>query len=212
MKIALVGYGKMGKAVETLAQVEGHHCFMGLSQEAEVCIDFSTGGAVKETALLIETPWILGTTGWNREEILSIARDREIPLLYGPNFSIGVALFRHMARMGKALFNDFEIEGTEIHHAEKKDAPSGTALRMMEEIKGLKFTSRRAGTEVGTHQILFKGDGESVAITHKAHDRLVFARGALRAAHWLIGKKGVYTFDDFIEDFSLCHLPEPQQL
>ena len=100
------------------------------------------------------------------------------------------------------------MEGVEIHHTEKKDTPSGTALRLMEEIEGLKFTSIRKGEEVGTHQIMFCGQEESVELTHHAHDRKVFARGAILAAEWLEGKKGIYTFDDYIEERVSCHLQE----
>ncbi|WP_316358040.1 4-hydroxy-tetrahydrodipicolinate reductase [Candidatus Neptunichlamydia sp. REUL1] len=211
MKIALVGYGKMGKAVRELSLLAGHSCSSEIVSDADVCIDFSVGGAVKKTALSIEIPWVLGTTGWSKDEILPIVKKRKIPFLYAPNFSIGMALFRKMAKLGESLFKGYEIEGVETHHVEKKDAPSGTALRLMEEIEGLKFTSIRRGEEVGTHQIMFHSQGESVELTHRAHDRKVFARGAILSAEWLVGKKGVYTFDDYIEERASCHLQELQQ-
>jgi len=211
MKIALIGYGKMGKAVEELSRAAGHTCSNTLVSDADVCIDFSVGGAVKKTALSIGIPWVLGTTGWNKDEILPIVEERGIPLLYAPNFSIGMALFRKMAKLGRSLFEGYEMEGLEIHHTEKKDAPSGTALKLMEEIEGLNFTSIRKRKEVGTHQIMFRDQEESVELIHRAHDRKVFARGAILAAEWLEGKKGIYTFDDYIEERVTCHLQELQQ-
>ncbi|QVL54989.1 MAG: dihydrodipicolinate reductase [Simkaniaceae bacterium] len=211
MKIALIGYGKMGKAVNDLSRAMGHTCSNEFVSDADVCIDFSAGRAVKKTALSIEIPWVLGTTGWSKSETLPIVEEREIPLLYASNFSIGMAFFRKMAKLGENLFKGYAIEGVEIHHTEKKDAPSGTALKLMEEIEGLKFKSIRNGNEVGTHQIIFRSIEESVELTHRAHDRKVFARGAILAAEWLMGKKGIYTFDDYIEERVACHLQELQQ-
>jgi len=211
MKIALIGYGKMGKAVKELSRVMGHTCSSELVSDADVCIDFSVGGAVKKTALSINIPWVLGTTGWRKDEILPIIEERKISLLYASNFSIGMALFRKMAKLGERLFEEYEIEGVEIHHSKKKDAPSGTALKLMEEIEGLKFTSIRKGEEVGTHQIMFRSPEESVELTHRAYDRKVFARGAILGAEWLVGKKGIYTFDNYIEERVSCHLQELQQ-
>ncbi|MCB1109616.1 MAG: dihydrodipicolinate reductase, partial [Chlamydiia bacterium] len=173
---------------------------LGLSSDADVCIDFSIGGAVEETALSIEIPWVLGTTGWEKEAVLPLVEKREIPLLYAPNFSLGMALFRKLACVGRSLYADYDMEGEEIHHQSKKDAPSGSALRLMEEIEGLTFKSKREGTEVGTHRILFKAAEEEVELTHRALDRRVFARGAVLAAEWLMGRKGIFTFDEMIEE------------
>ncbi|MCB1106761.1 MAG: hypothetical protein KDK76_01535 [Chlamydiia bacterium] len=212
MKIALIGYGKMGKAVKELSQKSGHTCVVGLDPSADVSIDFSSGEGVKKTALSIQTPWVLGTTGWSREEVLSIAQERNLHLLYAPNFSFGVALFRRMAKIGKTLLKGFELEGCEIHHEEKKDAPSGTALKLMEEISGLTFTSVRQGKELGTHQLLFKGSDEEIELTHRAKDRTLFAQGALLGAKWLLGKeRGIYTFDDLIEEEFPCPLEKSLQ-
>lgn len=209
MKIALIGKGKMGKATLEIAQERGHEIVE--VPAADVAIDFSVGEAVKKTALSIQIPWVLGTTGWDKKEILSIVEERGVPLLYAPNFSIGMALFRKLAKEAHVLFQGFEMEGEEVHHTEKRDIPSGTALRLMEDIDGLSFVSLREGKEVGTHTIRFKAPEEEVEISHRALDRKVFARGAVRAAEWLIGRKGIYTFEHCIEEIVECSLAASQQ-
>ena len=204
MKIGLIGYGKMGKAVESLSLKKGFSCALNAMSDVDVCIDFSTARAVKQTALSIHVPWVLGTTGWDKDEILPIVRERQIPFLYAPNFSTGVALFRKLVKHATQAFEGFEMQGIETHHTQKIDAPSGTALKLMSENEGLLFTSIRKENEVGTHQIFFRSEEEELELTHRAFDRKVFARGALNCASWLIGKSGVYTFDDYISERYAC--------
>jgi len=215
MKIGLIGYGKMGKAVERLSLQLGHEVLIGLDSIVDVAIDFTEPEAVKKTALalrLTKTPWVIGTTGWKKEEVLTIAREGEIPLLYGPNFSMGMAIFSRLAKIGGALMGDsYTKKGIDIHHAEKKDTPSGTALKLMEDIPGLSFESIRKGDHIGTHQVIFDSFEDSIEITHRAKNRDAFAKGAILAAEWLVGKEGIYTFDDFIEERFICHFQEPLQ-
>lgn len=204
MKIALIGYGKMGRAVHEIARERGHECSLIYHPDADVCIDFTEPGAVRGTLELLtpaKTPWVLGTTGWSQEEVLPLVREREIPLLYGPNFSFGIALFRRLVRTSAALMGErYRVSGTEIHHTEKKDAPSGTALKLMEDISGLSFDSIRENGEVGTHQITFDSEEDQIELTHQAKSRMGYAKGAVLAAEWLAEKEGVFTFDDYIEE------------
>ncbi|MCP5504384.1 MAG: dihydrodipicolinate reductase [Chlamydiales bacterium] len=216
MKIGILGYGKMGKAVERLAQDLGHETSVGLDSTVDVIIDFTEPNAVKETARALsktQTPWVLGTTGWKKEEVLKIVQENEIPLLCGPNFSLGMAFFSRLAKMAGALTGDFyDKTGIDIHHAEKKDAPSGTALKLMEEVPGLTFESIRSGHHVGIHQVIFDSQEDTIEITHRAKSRDGFAKGAILGAEWLIEKKGIYTFDDFFEERFSWHFQEPLQL
>lgn len=209
MKIALIGYGKMGRVVEQLALKAGHSCFPHFTEEAEVYIDFSTAEATLQTAHLLAKhprPWVLGTTGWSKERLLPLVSSASIPLLYGSNFSVGMALFRRLARLGAALFEKgYERRGVEVHHAGKRDAPSGSANTLMEEIPGLHFESRREGEEVGRHQLLFTSEEEEIVLEHRAKSRSLFAEGALLAAKWLVGRRGIYTFDHLIEEYFPCH-------
>ncbi len=204
MKIALLGYGKMGRAVHEIARERGHDCSLIYDPKADVCIDFTEPEAVRGTIELLapaKTPWVLGTTGWDKEEILPLAQKGEIPLLYGPNFSFGIALFRRLVRTSAALMGErYRVSGTEIHHTEKKDAPSGTALKLMEEISGLSFDSVREEGEVGTHQITFDSEEDQIELIHQAKSRAGYAKGAVLSAEWLVGREGIFTFDDYIEE------------
>lgn len=212
MRIGLIGNGKMGKAVERLALEIGHEVFIGFDSTVDVAIDFTEPDAVKETALALcfkGIPWVIGTTGWDQEEIFKIAKEGEVPLLHGPNFSIGMALFSRLAKIGGSLMDEsYAKTGIDIHHAEKKDAPSGTALKLMEEIPGLSFESIRSGHHVGVHQIIFDSLEDTIELTHRAKNRDGFAKGAILAAEWLTGKEGIYTFDNFIEERFSCHFQE----
>lgn len=204
MKIGLIGYGKMGKAVQAVAKERGDIVSVGISPDVDVLIDFTEPAAVVKTAEALEgkeIPWIVGTTGWPMEEVLPIVKRRHIPLLYGPNFSIGMALFSRLVKKGSEMISeDFTLKGIEIHHKEKKDTPSGTARRLMEEIEGLSFESIREGEHFGTHEVIFESDEDQMTLIHRAKNRKGFAKGALLAAEWMIGRKGIYTFDDYLED------------
>lgn len=204
MKIGLIGYGKMGKAVEVVAIERGHTVSIGISSDADVFIDFSEPTAVAQTAEALSgkgTPWVVGTTGWNQAEVLSIAQEGNIPILYGPNFSIGMALFSHLAKRGAEMISeDFSKRGVEKHHKEKKDTPSGTACKLMQEIKGLTFDSIREGEYFGIHEMIFESEEDQIELIHRAKSRKGFAKGAVLAAEWIIGKEGIFTFDDYLEE------------
>ena len=200
MKIALLGYGKMGKAVEKVALEKGHSCLIGLSDEADICIDFSSKNAVEQTARSILIPWVLGTTGWDHAQVLPIVKKRGVPLLYSSNFSIGMALFKSLLRLAKKLFSKHQLRGEELHHLHKKDAPSGTALELMEEFEGLSFSSKREGTHVGTHRLLFCSEDEEITLEHRALNREIFAKGALLGAEWLLKKKGIFKLEQVVGD------------
>ena len=197
---------------------------------ADVIIDFSFHAAsavLAPVAASFGTPIVIGTTGITRTEMKEIdAAAKKIPVLTAPNMSVGAnVMFDIAARMAKALGVDFDIEIIEAHHRFKKDAPSGTALeaaRRMAEARGqdekafvygrqgetgaraageIAIHAVRAGDIVGDHTILFSCLGERIELKHQAHTRDAFARGALRAARWLVGKKpGKYAMKDVLED------------
>ncbi|MCP5506544.1 MAG: dihydrodipicolinate reductase [Chlamydiales bacterium] len=204
MKIGLIGYGKMGKAVEVVALEKGHTVSIGISFEVDVLIDFTEPSAVLETAEALRgkgIPWVVGTTGWSAREVLPIAEEGNIPLLYGPNFSIGVAIYSRLARLGaKMMAEEFSMRGVETHHSEKKDTPSGTARKLMNEIDGLIFDSVREGDHFGIHELIFESKEDQIELVHRAKNRKGFAKGAVVAAEWMIGKEGIYTFDAILEE------------
>lgn len=204
MKIGLIGYGKMGKAVQVVAKERGDVISVGISSDVDALIDFTEPAAVVKTAEALEgkgIPWIVGTTGWSIEEVLPIVKRGDIPFLYGPNFSIGMALFSRLVKKGADMISqDFTLKGIETHHKEKKDTPSGTARKLMEEIEGLSFESIREGDYFGIHEVIFESDEDQIEVIHRAKNRKGFAKGALLAAQWMIGRKGIYTFDDYLED------------
>lgn len=200
MKIGLIGYGKMGKAVEKVALERGHRISIGITSEADVFIDFTEPAAVVKTAQALQgkkIPWVVGTTGWNSREVLPLVKQGKIPFLYSPNFSIGMAIFSRLAKM---VGGDFSVRGVETHHREKKDAPSGTARKLMQEIKGLTFDSIREGDCFGIHEIVFENDVDQIQLIHQAKNRGGFAKGAILSAEWMIGKEGIFTFDDYLEE------------
>lgn len=222
MKIALIGYGKMGQAIEKVALSRGHSIVTCLtSQEwdlealksAEMCFEFtrpeSALGNIQRLAELGKNV-IIGTTGWNEkvEWVQSIVDKHQIGALYSPNFSIGIQLLlqiiAHASRLINA-FDDYAVAGIDYHHSQKKDSPSGTALEIakiietnMKRIHQVPFSSVRCGSIPGTHTILFDSPCDTLSITHEARNREGFAKGAVLAAEWLNGKKGLYTFTDCI--------------
>lgn len=228
MKIALIGHGAMGRLIETLAKEAGDEIaaviderHVGSSAEdvarelsgADVAIDFTVAGAVRrnvEACMLAGIPLVEGTTGWNdeKEEILGLVRAREGTFVYGANFSIGVNLFYRVVDNAAELFAKFaEYEAfiEEQHHSRKKDAPSGTALKLREVVsrhidKEFSVSSTRAGNIPGTHTVGFDGPADQVTLTHMARSREGFAAGALLAARWIVGKKGVYEFTDVMDE------------
>jgi 4-hydroxy-tetrahydrodipicolinate reductase len=223
MQIAIVGDGKMGRAVAALAEERGHGVrVIGRQENAggaaltrerlagvDVAVEFTRPDAVLgNLERLIETgvPTVTGTTGWTDElpRIERLVRSRGGALLYSANFSIGVHLFLRAARELAALFAKhpgFHAFILEEHHAAKRDAPSGTASllqaksREADSARDFPITSVRAGFIPGTHELTYDGPHESVSLSHVARSRAGFAAGALAAAEWLPGRPGLHTFE-----------------
>lgn len=193
MKIALHGHGKMGKAIERL-----HDGPVVPLEECDVCIDFSHADAVLDCvkqACAVGCDLVIGTTNWEKDltQVQAMIEKAGIGLLHASNFSIGMALFVKLAEQAKALLGDYEVSGVEVHHSAKKDAPSGTA-----KLLDVPFASVRVGKVPGTHTLIFDSEVDTIELTHRARSRDGFARGALRAAHWIRGKKGLFTLDDML--------------
>jgi 4-hydroxy-tetrahydrodipicolinate reductase len=229
--VAIIGYGKMGRLVEQLAPSFGFEVYAringaenpagaGLSREslagAEVAIDFSTPQAAPENILRLASLGVnvvSGTTGWYdalptvEESVLAAGT----ALVWGPNFSIGVNIFLETVGHAASLLSrypDYQAWGWEIHHAAKKDAPSGTLKKLAEVVRAsgyrreVNLASNRAGTIPGTHEIGFDSGSDTITLRHTAHNRDGFARGALQAARWIDGKKGVYEFRQILGELS----------
>ena len=230
MKIALLGYGKMGKVIENIALERGHQIvlrkgssdtFEGL-QQADVAIDFSVPtSAVSHISECLnhDIPVISGTTGWleNYSEMVSLCQEKNGSFIYGSNFSLGVNIFfelnDYLAKMMKNL-SDYNVSMEEIHHTQKLDAPSGTAISLAEGIiKNTDYTNwtlenpsanqihidaKRIENIPGTHSVFYDSKVDQIEIKHTAHSREGFALGSVIAAEWLIGKKGVFTMKDVL--------------
>lgn len=234
MKIALLGYGKMGKMVETCALAQGYTITAKLSHPSahdfpllasvDVCIDFSHPTRVLDHLALcaqLKKNIVIGTTGWDSslQEAQEIVQQAKIGCLYSPNFSLGVYLFTQMMNYAAQLINPFleyDVAGIEYHHRKKADIPSGTAralakqlVQQMPRLDPFAFSSVRCGYEPGTHTIHFDGPFDKISLTHEARNREGFAHGALKAAQWIIGKTGFFTFEDWLNNMSrqadLCH-------
>lgn len=226
MKIALVGYGKMGRLVEELAPAAGMEVVArfhsrqpfaaespaGSAAGADVAIDFSVPGAVVEhvrRAAALGLPMVVGTTGWYErlDEVRDLVARHNIGLVFGANFSIGAHLFfriiRHAADV-MAQHPGYDPWISEMHHRMKKDAPSGTALKLralLEEAYGRRefsMASVRAGHVPGIHTVGFDSEFDSLLLTHETRNRKGLALGALRAAEWIRGKKGCYEFSEVL--------------
>jgi len=229
--VAIVGYGKMGRLVDQLAPGFGFEVRArinstknprggGLSREllagADVAIDFSTPQAAPENILRLASLGVnvvSGTTGWYdslpavRESVLSAGT----ALVWGPNFSIGVNVFLQTVGHAASLLSrypDFEAWGWEIHHSAKKDSPSGTLKKLAEVVRAsgyareVNLASNRAGTIPGTHEIGFDSGSDMIPLRHTARNRHGFARGALQAARWINGKRGVFEFRQIFGELS----------
>ena len=209
MKLALHGYGKMGKAVERVAREAGHEIVE--PSAAEVLIDFSHADALDEAigiAVGNGLDLVIGTTGWN--ERLDDVRQRveSIGCVYASNFSPGANVTFALARRAGELFARFPQYAAgmeERHHAQKKDAPSGTALRIAAEVKGGSggkldppIVSSRVGAEFGLHTLFFDSPDDLVEISHRARGREGFARGAVFAAERIRGRTGLITFAELL--------------
>ena len=238
MNILLLGYGKMGKAIEQIAferehQIVGRidmHNYADLtalkSDEVDVVIEFSSPESAAEnikTCLERGWPVVCGTTGWlsHRTEIEALCRTKKGAFFYASNYSIGVNLF---FRLNKVLaqfmrnYPSYHVSMTEVHHTEKKDAPSGTAITLAEGVlehlptkrrwtnketapdadDAIAIESLREGTVPGTHTVRYDSDVDRIEITHIAHSRQGFALGAVVAAEWLVGREGVFGMDDLL--------------
>lgn len=228
MKIALIGHGAMGKLVGAIAEDKGHRISV-IVDEAQagrlpaeelterlrgvsVAIDFSTAGAVRrnvEACLIAGVPIVEGTTGWGAEKdnIERLVNDYQGAMVFGANFSIGVNLFYRVADFASELFAAFpEYEAfiEEQHHSRKKDAPSGTALKLREIVqrhieKDFSVSATRAGNIPGTHRVGFDGKADQIVLEHTARSREGFAMGAIIAAEWIVGKKGFYEFGEVMD-------------
>ena len=231
MRIALVGYGKMGHIIDELATKKGHEIVARLNEtptvenlnNPDVVIEFSNPEvAFNNIKLCLENkiPVICGTTGWldQKPEIEQIALQNNTAFLYGSNFSLGVNLFfalnEKLANLMKE-FREYNVQLEEIHHTQKKDAPSGTAISIAEEIikndnrfdswkldetqnKELGIFAIRENEVPGTHSVYYKSDVDEIEIKHTAFNRNGFAVGAIVAAEWIIGKTGNFSMKDVL--------------
>ena len=234
MKIAIVGYGKMGKTIERLALGQGHEITARMTSEhqgqwdllegSDVAIEFTNPQSAPENILACHDrniPIVTGSTGWH-EKLNEISKETEArngALLYASNFSIGVNIFMEINRQ-LAVFmnsqNQYDVELSETHHTQKLDTPSGTAITLAEDTLQkidrkrnwinqqsekpgeLSVISHRKPDVPGTHEINYQSDIDEIELIHRAKSRDGFAQGAIEAAQWLIGKKGVFTMQDVL--------------
>lgn len=217
MKIAILGYGKMGQAIEKIALERGHEVVLKTNSQnpaetadfsaVEVAIDFSTPDTAFSnisSALTKGVPVISGTTAWleKQTEAEQLAINNNTAFLYASNFSIGVNLFFELNKKLAQLMNkheQYQAKMKEIHHIHKLDAPSGTAISLAEDMQGdVNIESERTGEVPGTHIITYQSDIDSIEIKHEAHNRQGFALGAVLAAEWIKDKKGVFSMSDML--------------
>ncbi|MGN6508562.1 MAG: 4-hydroxy-tetrahydrodipicolinate reductase [Chitinophaga sp.] len=236
MKIALIGYGKMGKAIEAIAQSRGHEVVLRIDinspellekdqlSKADVAIEFTTPETAFHNILKCfdaNVPVVCGTTGWLEKlpEVKAQCLEKHQAFLYASNFSIGVNIFFELNRRLAELMApqpQYNVHMEEIHHTQKKDAPSGTAITLAEQIVDalpgkkswvnghtdkadeLYIESRRIDPAPGTHIVNYHSAIDDITIIHTAHSREGFAAGAVTAAEWLKGKKGVFTMKDVL--------------
>jgi 4-hydroxy-tetrahydrodipicolinate reductase len=227
MKVAIVGYGKMGRMIERFAQERGHEIALKLDEfnnanfegitpanfaGVDVAIDFSVPGAAVgniERIAALGVNLVIGTTGWleQMDHVKSVVNNAGIGLIWSPNYSVGVnAFFRIVAEAAKLLSEapEYEAWAWEIHHSAKKDAPSGTLLKLVSEMRKAGYDRRvdtgsnRAGTIAGTHEIGFDSAADTITLRHTARNREGFALGAVKAAEWIAGKTGFHEFGDIL--------------
>src|SRR5712691_798317 len=220
MKLALHGYGKMGKTIEAMAKERGHDvvCILDIDRDeplsgAEVLIDFSHASALDRVLGLAcdnGLGLVIGTTGWNEQlgEVRARVEKAGIGCVYASNFSPGANVVFALARRAGELvarFPQYAAGIEERHHAQKKDAPSGTALKIASEVKqgsGGKLdppiVSSRVGSEFGFHNLFFDSADDLIEISHRARGREGFARGAILAAEKIKGRKGLIRFDELV--------------
>ena len=230
MNIGLFGYGKMGKMIEQLAQDRGHSIVAKIDDpskdidytQMDVAIDFSTPEAAFENitnCFKNNVPVISGTTGWldKFSEAVNICEEHKSAFIYASNFSLGVNIFfelnNHLAKMMSGL-DQYKVSMEEIHHTQKLDAPSGTAITLAEGIientpyeswsldksknNTIPINSIREGVVPGTHSISYKSSVDTIEIKHEAHNREGFALGAVIASEWIHGKNGIFSMKDVL--------------
>jgi 4-hydroxy-tetrahydrodipicolinate reductase len=221
LRLAIIGPGKMGAAVSELAlsgdvdivATLGHEIPITADslQHADVAIEFTEPGAAPSNiraCVRAGCPVVVGTTGWYAElpELAKLVTQSGGALLWAANFSLGVHALSHLVRRAGELFAGlpgFDAALMETHHAAKKDAPSGTARMLQSDFavgagRDVPITSVRVGSVPGTHTLILDGAFEQLSITHEVRDRRVFAEGALAAARWLVGRRGVFTLNDVL--------------
>ena len=233
MRIALLGYGKMGKTIEEIAKNRGHEIVLKLEEDItnyelekmniDVAIDFSIPEAAFKnitTCFKKNIPVVCGTTGWldDYEKATEICKKENSGFIYASNFSVGVNLFFELNKKLAQMMNgmdDYAVEIEEIHHTQKQDAPSGTAISLAQQIitendkkehwqldhaedDEIPIKAKRISDVNGTHTVSYKSHVDSIEIMHTAHSREGFAIGAVMAAEWLEDKKGVFTMKDVL--------------
>ena len=226
LRLAVIGDGKMGQAIASLASEHGMEVVALLGERqvlpqgitkalldgADVAVEFTTpqfAAANVRGCIAAGCPVVCGTTGWDnaRAEVEDEVRAKNGALLWAPNFSIGVHLFtrivEHATRLVAEANAGFDAHLIETHHNQKLDAPSGTARALADRAekaggKPMPITSVRVGSVPGTHSVILDGPFEQIRLEHIARDRRVFATGALTAARWIVGRHGVFTFDHML--------------
>ena len=236
MNIALIGYGKMGKAIEEIALQRGHHIVLKIDidnvsafnqenlSKADAAIEFSSphsafGNVMK--CLQFKTPVVCGSTGWldKIEEAKKYCLENHGAFLYSSNYSIGVNIFFELNKLLAQMMSphsEYDVSMTEIHHTQKRDAPSGTAITLAEQIlekitrkknwanhlsdnpEELEIISERIDPAPGTHQIKYSSAIDDIEIIHTAHSRMGFATGAVLAAEFIKSKKGIFSMKDVL--------------
>ena len=236
--LAIVGYGKMGRLIEQLAPEAGFSVGLKLDIDdnknqqgitprnfhgVDVAIEFSTpqvAVANVERLCAIGVPTVVGTTGWYREleRVRAFVNNSPAGVVWSANYSVGVNVFRRVvAEAARLLANEpqYGAWAWELHHSAKKDSPSGTLLQLVEEMKRAGYarpidaTANRAGANPGTHEIGFDSAADTITLRHTARGREGFARGALKAAQWVIGKRGLHEFGEvlFADDAKAMRRP-----
>lgn len=226
--LAIIGHGKMGQLVEQLAPEYGFAVRAKFTSAnirelsstalkgAQLAVEFTTPSAAPtnlQTLASLGVSTVCGTTGWlaHLPEVRAAVGAANTGLVYGANFSVGVNLFLQAVATAAASFAkhpEYEAWGWEIHHSAKKDAPSGTLNALAQEVRNSGYTrtltlsSNRAGANPGTHEIGFDSAADTITLRHTARSREGFARGALRAAQWLVGKRGVHEFRNILGDLN----------
>ncbi len=247
LNIALIGYGKMGRMLHSLAEANGccvkaiidpalpeHSARIeaDVLREVEVCLDFTHPDMVMDNIrqlAALQKNMVIGTTGWyeQMDEVKKLAAEHRIGIVYGANFSIGMNIFDRILAHATDLmdkFRAYDVWGLEMHHNQKADSPSGTAIQLANTIikhhgvkekavfekvdyvirpEELHFASVRSGSIPGVHRIGFDSDADSITLEHSIRNRSGLALGALEAALWVQGKKGFYSFNQMMDE-RLC--------